>query len=63
MALMTEPSKFVDNDTNPYYFVTGQVEDNLELLEEDDAVRAEVNTKINTFLEWFGSSVKTFVKA
>ena len=36
---------------------------NLELLEEDDAVRAEVNTKINTFLEWFGSSVKTFVKA
>ena len=34
MALMTEPSKFVDNNTNPYYFVTEQVEDNLELLEE-----------------------------
>ena len=34
MALTTEPSKFVDNDTNPYYLVTEQVEDNLELLEE-----------------------------
>ena len=34
MALMTESSKFVDNDTNPDYFVTEQVENNLELLEE-----------------------------
>ena len=36
MALMTEPSKFMsrDNDESPYYFVTEQVEDNLELLEE-----------------------------
>lgn len=36
MALMTEPSKFIskDSDESPYYFVTEQVEDNLELLEE-----------------------------
>ena len=36
MALMTEPSKFIskDSDESPYCFVTGQVEDNLELLEE-----------------------------
>lgn len=34
MALMTEPTKFVDDNTNPYDFVTGQVEDSLELLEE-----------------------------
>ena len=36
MALMTEPSKFMskDSDESPYYFVTEQVEDNLELLEE-----------------------------
>ena len=34
MALMTEPSKFISNDENPYYFVIEQVEDNLELLEE-----------------------------
>ncbi len=36
MALMTEPSKFMDkdSDTTPYYFVTEQVEDSLELLEE-----------------------------
>ena len=34
VALMTEPAKFINEDTNPYYFVTGQVEENLELLEE-----------------------------
>lgn len=38
MALMTEPSKFIDSNDNtdgsPYYFVTSQVEENLEALEE-----------------------------
>ena len=36
MALMTEPSKFMDKDNNftPYYFVTQSVKNNLELLEE-----------------------------
>lgn len=35
MALITEPSKFIinDSDESPYYFVTSQVEDNLKLLE------------------------------
>lgn len=36
MALMTEPSKFMDKDSNdnPYYFVTNLVEDNFKLLRE-----------------------------
>ena len=36
VALMTEPSKFMDKneESNPYFFITDKVENNLELLEE-----------------------------
>jgi uncharacterized protein (UPF0216 family) len=36
MALITEPAKFInkEEDSNPYYFVINNVEDNIQLLEE-----------------------------
>lgn len=51
MALMTEPTKFMDkdSDTNPYYFVTGQVEDNLELLEEYTIERYKLSVLLDNW--------------
>ena len=51
MALMTEPTKFMDkdSDTNPYYFVTEQVEDNLELLEEYTIERYKLSVLLDNW--------------
>lgn len=51
MALMTEPSKFMDKEdwSDPYFFVTSKVEDSLELLEEYTIERYKLHVLLNNW--------------